>query len=60
MLTKKKLLSTLKNLPEKFSVEEVIDRIILLQKIEIGLEQAGAGKTMSTKEAKAKLKKWLK
>ncbi len=60
MLTKKKLLSTLKNLPEKFSMEEVIDRIILLQKIEIGLEQSGTGKTLSSKEAKAKLKKWLK
>ncbi len=59
MLTKKKLLSTLKTLPEKFSVEEVIDRIILLQKIEIGLEQSKAGKIHSTKEAKAKLKKWL-
>ena len=59
MLTKKKLISTLKDLPEKISVEDLIDRIVLLQKIEIGLEQSEAGKTKSTKEAKARLKKWL-
>jgi hypothetical protein len=59
MLTKKKLISTLQSLPEKFSVEDVIDRIVLLQKVELGLEQSKAGKTKSTREAKAKLKKWL-
>jgi hypothetical protein len=59
MLTKKQLISTLRNLPEKFSVEDVIDRVVLLQKIEIGIEQSKAGKTRTTKEAKAKLKKWL-
>lgn len=60
MITKKKLIQTLKDLPEKFSVEEVIDRVVLLQKIEIGLEQSKQGKTKSTIEAKVKLKKWLK
>lgn len=60
MLTKKKLIQTLKDLPETFSAEDVIDRIILLQKIEIGLEQSAQCKTKSTLEAKAKLKKWLK
>lgn len=60
MLTKKKLIQTLRNLPEKFSVEEVIERIVLLQKIEIGLQQSKQGKTKSTIEVKAKLKKWLK
>ena len=59
MLTKKKLILTLQGLPDKFSVEDVIDRIVLLQKVEIGMEQSKAGKTKSTKEAKAKLKKWL-
>ncbi|HXB40429.1 MAG TPA: hypothetical protein VNZ49_07790 [Bacteroidia bacterium] len=60
MLTKKKLLQSIKDLPENFSVDEIIDRIILLQKIEIGLEQSSAGKIHSTQEAKRNLKKWLK
>jgi len=36
MITKKKLLKSIKDLPDTFSVDEIIDRIILLQKIEIG------------------------
>ncbi len=60
MLTKKKIIETIKSLPDKFSVDEVIDRIILLQKIELGIEQSNKGDTHSTIEAKKKLKKWLK
>lgn len=60
MLTKKKLLKSLSNLPETFSLDEILDRIMLLHKIEVGLQQAAEGKTKTTKQAKAALKKWLK
>ena len=60
MLTKKRVLESIKDLPETFSADELIDRIILLQKIEIGLKQSAAGQTHSTAQAKLKLKKWLK
>lgn len=60
MITKQKLLATLKDLPDQFSIDEVIDRIILLQKIEVGLEQSEKGETHSTDQAKTKLNKWLK
>jgi hypothetical protein len=60
MITKNKLLQTIKGLPDKFSLDDLLDRIILLQKIEIGLEQSESGQTKSTKEAKEHLKKWLK
>lgn len=60
MLTKSQILETIRSLPEKFSVDELIDRIVLIHKIEIGLEQSANGKTHSTSTAKKKLKKWLK
>jgi hypothetical protein len=60
MITKKKLLQSIKELPDSFSVDEIIDRIILLQKIETGLEQSSNGKMHSTNSAKKQLKKWLK
>ncbi|MEO6694728.1 MAG: hypothetical protein ABIY50_04085 [Ignavibacteria bacterium] len=60
MLTKEKVIASIKKLPSKFSVDELIDRIILLQKIEIGLEQSKLGKVKTTKEAKKQLEKWLK
>jgi hypothetical protein len=59
MLEKKKVLSTINDLPDKFSMDEMIDRIVLLQKIEIGLEQSAKGETLTTSQAKSKLKKWL-
>jgi hypothetical protein len=60
MLNKNKVLRTLENLPETFSIEEIIDQLVLLQKIELGLEQAINNETVSTEEAKSRLNKWLK
>ena len=59
MLTKDKLIKTIKDLPDKFTLDDLLDRIVLLQKIEIGLEQSETKQTKSTKQAKEKLKKWL-
>lgn len=59
MLSKEKVLDAVKNLPERFSLEDLFERIILLQKIEIGLEQSRNGQVYSTQEAREKLKKWL-
>jgi hypothetical protein len=58
-LSKEKLIETIKDLPDSFSIEDLIERIILLQKIEIGLEQSKSGQVLSTSEARKKLKKWL-
>lgn len=60
MLTKDKILRTVQDLPDHFSIDELLDRILLLQKVEIGREQSKAGLTYSTDEAKAKLARWLK
>ena len=59
-MTKKTLLETIKDLPNNFSIEELLDRVILSQKIENGLAQSNSGQTKSTSQAKAQLKKWLK
>lgn len=60
MLRRRKVIETISSLPETFSIEELIDRLILIQKIEIGIDQAEKGQAVSTKVAKTRLKKWLK
>ncbi len=60
MLTKDRVIQTVNELPEQFSVDELLDRILLLQKIEIGREQSKAGLTFSNEEAKVRLSRWLK
>ena len=60
MLIKNEVLKTIEELPEEFSFDDVIDRLLLLDKIETGLEQSYSGQTFTTDEAKEKLSKWLK
>ncbi len=60
MLTKEKLIQTIETLPDNFTTEDVIDRIILLSKIDIGSAQIDNGQTYTTEEAREHLQKWLK
>jgi len=60
MLTKDKVINSLKDMPDKFSINELMDKLILLQKIETGLEQSKNGEIYSMQEAKEMLKQWSK
>jgi predicted transcriptional regulator len=60
MLTKEKIKKSIDSLPDNVTIDQVIDRIILLDKIEQGLKDAEEGNVFTTKEAKVKLNKWLK
>jgi len=50
MLTKTKVLKAIKQLPENFSIDEIIDQMILLEKIEIGLAQSKRGEVISDED----------
>jgi predicted transcriptional regulator len=60
MITKEKAIEAIKSLPEEFSIEELMDRLILLNKIETGLRQAERGETFTTDQAKKVMKEWSK
>lgn len=60
VLDKKKMIDSLSDLPEKATVEEAMERLYLLAKIEKGIKQADEGQCVSHEEAKEKMKKWLK
>ena len=60
MLTKDKIKKSIDSLPDNLTVDQVIDRIIMLDKIEQGLKDVEAGNVFTTEEAKVKLSKWLK
>jgi len=59
MITKKPVLETLDQLPSAFEVEDLFEKLVFLQKIEIGVQQSKEGKAVSKEEMKEKLKKWL-
>lgn len=60
MLTKQLVLASIDDLPEKFTLEEVMQRMYVLHKIEKARKKSKEGKTYSTAAAKKKLAKWLK
>lgn len=60
MLTKEKIKKTIDLLPENVTIDEIISRIILLDKIEQGLDDIEKGNVYSTEEVENKLNKWLK
>ncbi len=55
MITKEKAIEAIKSLPSEFSIEELMDRLILLNKVEIGITQGASGETFTSDDTK---KKW--
>jgi len=60
MTTKEKLIKAVEDLPDDASLEDVMERLLFLAKVEKGLEQADKGQTISHKDVKEKMSKWLK
>ena len=60
MLTKDKIKKTIESLPENPTVEQVIEELILLDKIEQGIKDADEGRVYTTDQVKERLGKWLK
>ena len=60
METKQQILKAIRELPDDASVEDAIDRLYLLYKIERGVRQADRGELISQEEARQRMAKWLK
>ena len=60
MLTKEKIHFTIDRLPDNLTIDQLIDEMILLDKIEQGINDAKEGRVFTTDEVKVKLNKWLK
>ena len=60
MITKTQLINTLEKLPENLTIDQVIDHIIFIEKVQKGLEDSENGRVYTNEEAKIKLSKWLK
>ena len=59
MLTKTKLREQIEKFPEKFSIDELIERLILIEKIERGIKQSENGDVISDSELDKEIKKWF-
>jgi len=60
MITKKQLVLTLEQFPDKFTLEELIDKVILLDKIERGNQQSEKNEVLNEAELENEMQKWFK
>ncbi|MFO7924345.1 MAG: hypothetical protein R6U58_11700 [Bacteroidales bacterium] len=58
MLTKNKVKTSIENLPDSFSIDQLIDQLIFLEKIEEGIKQSEEGKVISNEDIKVIIDKW--
>jgi hypothetical protein len=59
MLTKEKIIESIKELPDSFSMEEFFERIILIEKIEKGISDSTKGNVISDESLNNHLPSWL-
>jgi predicted transcriptional regulator len=60
MITKTQLINTLENLPEDLTIDQLIDHLIFVEKVQKGMADSANGRVKTKEEAKQKLSKWLK
>jgi predicted transcriptional regulator len=60
MLTKDKVKKTIDRLPDNFTVDQLVEELVVLNKIDEGLKDIENGKVFTTDQVKQELKAWLK
>ena len=58
MLTKQKVQKSVENMPAQFSIDELIDHLIFIDKVEEGRQQSREGNVVSHEDVKNIIDKW--
>ena len=59
-MNKETILAALSELPAQVTLDEVVERLIFIEKVEEGLRQSEAGQTVSQEEVRKIAKSWSK
>lgn len=60
MLNKEKVRAQIENLPNEFSIDDLVERLILVEKVEKGILQSEKGEVISDAELDEEMAKWFK
>jgi len=55
-----KAIETIRELPQEFDLEELMEKLVFVEKVEKGLKQDSEGKTITHGNVKEIVKKWSK
>lgn len=58
-MTKETILAAVQAMPEPIDFNELLERLIFIEKVEKGLRQSEAGETVSHKEVKRRARTWF-
>jgi hypothetical protein len=59
MTTKDKVISCISKLPDNVTIDDILDQIILVEKIEKGIDQSNKNQIVLDEELDQRLGKWL-
>jgi len=59
MITKEKLKKHIEKFPDEMSIDELIDRLVFVEKLENRISQSINGETISDEELKIEMEKWF-
>lgn len=59
MLTRATVIQQIQQLPEQFSIDELMEKMLFIYKLETALEQSKKDQTVPNEKVKAKYQKWL-
>lgn len=59
MLTKEIVNDQIKEMPMEFTLDELIERLLVVEKISRGIKEVELGKTISEEELDKKMEKWF-
>lgn len=60
MITKTQLIQTLDKMPEEMTIDQLVDQLIFIEKVQQGLEDSSEGRVNNKDQAREKLGKWFK
>lgn len=58
MLSKSKVKKTIENLPDSFTIDELIDQLIFIEKVEEGIQQSNEEKVVSNEDIRNLIDQW--
>ena len=58
MINKENLIKSINEMPETISIDDVLDRLLLIEKINIGIEQSKKSEVISDEELDKRIESW--
>jgi len=59
-MNEERLIAAVKETPEDFDLEVLMEKLVFIEKIEKGLEQLESGNTITHEQVKQRVKEWSK